>query len=485
MKRKINKKLLITALAVSLTVLSLPTITISVGLNLPAQFDESFYGELVPMVNKLRNCTSKKIVIIGNSNVAFGVDSALMRSSLRSSLPGYEVCNFGLYGAIGTKAMLDLARSYIYKDDIVLFAPEWNDQIMSLYLNPNEIWRSLEGDYSLFFNFNNSDKTMLLMNLNHHLSEKYEYYISNEKAIPEDIYVKSSFDSNCDMKNYPREYNIMYDLYDPNYMIDWSLDLYGDAFCSYVNEFYHDINAKGASMYFTFAPMNMGAIVDKSEEAIKHFYDYTANSFEFKVISNPKTYMMDEAWFYDSNFHLNKYGMIIRTYNLINDLKNELGISVPTNIELPEIPAIPPQVFEDGNDEHQAYFTYQSEGDHYVIDGMTALGVGKKDIIIPSTYNDLPVTSFKANVFAGNTALSSVTIQPSIRVLEDRSFYGCSALRSVYVEANKPNNTSIGFNLLDGTNDVSIYVQSASVTSYRHDYFWGHYGSQIKSYEKK
>ena len=47
------------------------------GILLPAQYDETYYGELAQMYSKLKNTRGKKIVVIGNSNVAFGLDSAL------------------------------------------------------------------------------------------------------------------------------------------------------------------------------------------------------------------------------------------------------------------------------------------------------------------------------------------------------------------------------------------------------------------------
>ena len=35
----------------------------------------------------------------------------------------YAVCNFGLYGTMGVKVMLDLAEDAIGEGDIVVFAP--------------------------------------------------------------------------------------------------------------------------------------------------------------------------------------------------------------------------------------------------------------------------------------------------------------------------------------------------------------------------
>ena len=97
-------------------------ILVSFDLSIKNQYGEIYHAELSNMYDRLKKIDSKKIVIIGNSNVAFSVDSKLFEELINDSID-YSVVNFGLYGSIGTKAMLDLAQKYINKDDIVILIP--------------------------------------------------------------------------------------------------------------------------------------------------------------------------------------------------------------------------------------------------------------------------------------------------------------------------------------------------------------------------
>ena len=85
-----------------LLVLLLPGLLLGAGAALPEYYGESYYAELPAMVEKLKTTQGPKIVLVGGSNVAFGVDSALMEDLLSQAGESYTVCNFGLYAAVGT-----------------------------------------------------------------------------------------------------------------------------------------------------------------------------------------------------------------------------------------------------------------------------------------------------------------------------------------------------------------------------------------------
>ena len=55
---------------------------------------EFYYAELGNMYNRLKGITGKKIVIIGNSNVSFGVESRLFEELINDSSLSYSVVNF-------------------------------------------------------------------------------------------------------------------------------------------------------------------------------------------------------------------------------------------------------------------------------------------------------------------------------------------------------------------------------------------------------
>ena len=157
-----NKKALyaVTIVISILLVLAIPLTLVLVGFATPSVYADSYYGELPLMYENIRSVKGKKIVIIGNSNVAFGVDSELIERELASDGLEYKVCNFGLYGAIGTKAMLDLSKNYISVGDIVIFSPEADAQSLSLYFSGLETWRGVDGNWNMLSDLNGAGAIM-------------------------------------------------------------------------------------------------------------------------------------------------------------------------------------------------------------------------------------------------------------------------------------------------------------------------------------
>ncbi len=74
-------------------------------------------------------------------------------------------------------------------------------------------------------------------------------------------------------------------------------------------------------------------------------------------------------------------------------------------------------------------FSLNSDGESY-----TVVGIGTctdTDVILPSIYNDKPVTAIGYEAFGFNSTLTSIVIPNGVTVLEDSAFCGCVNLKSV------------------------------------------------------
>ena len=446
-----------------------------------SRFGDTYYGALAPMWKKLKTVEGPKSVIVGNSAVAFGVDSALLQEELEADGFEYAVCNFGLYGAIGTRAMLDLSEKYIKKDDIVLFMPEINAQSLSLYFSAKDFWYAADSDFSLLFSLDGVAGTMA-GTFASFVAEKYTYIRKGGYADSGNLYTRGAFDENCDMKNVERAYNKMDGRYDSNNPISFESSLIGAEFSDYVNNYYETLKEKGAEMYFVFCPVNEAAVSDF--EAIDPFCDFLRSEFKFSLLGSPYSSLYEAEWFYDSNVHLNESGMIVHTLTLLNNLKNLFGSTTPNNTPFPEKPEIPPPENVGGADNSDAvYFEYEKEGSGYKIVALNAEGKGKKHLTIPGVYNERPVLSLAAETFSGNKTIESVTIQENITSLPDNLFSDCTSLRTIKLMQADPEKLGVGYGLLNGTRrDCYIYVPDTSLGIYHNNYFWGHYVGRYKTY---
>jgi hypothetical protein len=76
---------------------------------------------------RLTTLPSPRIVLIGGSNLAFGINSEILRSRT-----GCEVVNMGFNGYLGIRFMLAEARPHIRPGDIVVVAFEYDNYVKSV-----------------------------------------------------------------------------------------------------------------------------------------------------------------------------------------------------------------------------------------------------------------------------------------------------------------------------------------------------------------
>lgn len=449
-------------------VLILPVSFLIGGFCTPSKYEETYYGELSCMVDRLKNSEKKKIIIIGNSAVAFGVDSALVEEELKLDGLDYDVCNFGLYGSIGTKAMLDLAENYINEGDIIVFSPEFNEQSLSLYFSAKEMWYAVDSDFSLLKNI--KEKDMMVGAFPKYVADK----LKTDKVQGNGVYAKKSFDDHADMKNADRAYNIMVDGYDTNNLFSFEKKLPSD-FIAYVNLFYENVRKKGASMVYSFAPVNKKALPENQETVIDEFYDELSFLFDFPILGNPHDCVMDYEWFYDSNVHLNTSGMRARTISLVNDLKLYFEKSSPVRAEMPSKPSIPQQEEPTDDPLLEKYFRFEATDNGKLIVGLTDEGKNQKTLTLPSS-----VYGFTVETFQNNALIEEITLPASIRVLYNESFLGCTSLKKLCILQENPEKVSVGYSLLKGTTSCKIYVTKKAFPAYSSNYFWGHYAGDLE-----
>ncbi len=424
------KKIKTAALAVLLAFAILSVLLLpAAAVLLPPAYSNTFVGALDEKVERLASVEGAKVVVIGGSSVAFGLDSALMEEHL-----GMPVVNFGLYAAVGTKAMLELALPYIGEGDIVVLAPETDAQTLSLYFNGDNTWKAIDDAPSLFFSFGRESKREMLGSLYSYAAAKISA-LKSGPADPAGVYNSKSFNEYGDII-YPRAENVMPLYYDPNTPINPSASIVSAEFLDFVNDYILRCEAKGARVYYSYAPMNAAALgADVTEQSVGEFAEFLRENIRCEHISLIESYIMDAAYFYDTNYHLNDAGVRLRTKQLIEDIRIAEEIYQAADIALlpkPELPLLDVKFF--GEDENAKYFVYEAlQNGGLSIVGLTALGKTQKNLILPLGAENTKVMHVGASAFAGASA-TRITIpeETNIRTIATGAFDGCSA-SSLYI----------------------------------------------------
>ena len=243
---KIFKVILATLLSLLLAV-SPVVFLLAYTLSLPPVYSETFYGALNEKYDRLVELEGEKLVVVGGSSVAFGLDSALLER-----YTGMPVVNFGLYADLGTKMMLDLSLAGVSKGDVVILAPELDAQTLSLYFNNDSALMALDDDFTMARHLTVDDLLSCVGGAWRFAQTKRARLLDGNGVALDAVYRSEYFNEYGDF-TLERSENVMKTYYDSNNRALLDLDGYGkelDEFLDYVNDYVKKCERRGATVYF-------------------------------------------------------------------------------------------------------------------------------------------------------------------------------------------------------------------------------------------
>lgn len=467
-----RKKLAVAGITLAL-LLSLPGTLLVWGFALPAQYEDTFLGELKYKVKLLEDTPGPRIVLVGGSAVAFGADSAL----IERELPGYSVVDLGMYAALGTTVMLDLSQPFIREGDIVILIPEQQGQALSGWFDPAVMWQGLDGADELLRLLPRDKRERLAGAFPEFAGQKFAYFIQGQPPQPQGVYRRDVFNEHGDVVSPLCARNEMPGGFDASTPIRFDPDMVSEEFSQRVRDYAGAVRSAGAVLWYAPCPMNAAAV--EGAEDIDGFYAALQEELGVPLIGDPRGFILDAGWFYDTNFHPNASGKTVYTRQLVRAVKAMLGDSSPTDIPLPPMPEQAGAERWDGDNSDGACFTYEERSGVLAVTGLTREGMGRAALTVPAVWDGGAVSAIAPNAFSGAADLGEIVIQPNIRTIADGAFSGCPALERIVMEAETPSACRVGQGLLDGT-AARIYVPEGALSAYRTDYFWSVHGASIQ-----
>lgn len=250
---------------------------------------------------------SPRIIFVGGSNLVHGLDSEKIKDSLN-----INVVNSALTIQLGLKFMIDDISTYANEGDIIVFAPEWHHFFNCMYgadcylsiaiklsewsklylLNKDQIISVIKGipDYILqnIIPQNITEKTLLPTNFNEFGDEVKHWSIDNKfKSNPGVI-----------LNNFDKDFGV--------YFINKLNELQTKCTVIMIPPACCDVAMKKW---------------DKQVKEVEEYLEDNGNPF----IIDPDSCSFGEEYMYDSDYHLNKKGVDIRTSLVIEALKQVLS----------------------------------------------------------------------------------------------------------------------------------------------------------------
>lgn len=462
------------SLVLALLLAAVPAALLWWGFGLPSQYDSTFLGELKEKCQLLDETEGKRLVIVGGSAAAFGVDCAL----LEQAFPDYAPVNFGMYAALGTKVMLELSQDSLREGDIVLLMPEQQSQTLSAYLNGAALWQGLDGAFGLLRRIRREDWGTLIGAFPAFAAEKLRAYRSGTPYSGQGVYAKSAFDRYGDIgADCPA--NTMPGGWDATTPISFAPEVLDEGFVSAVNRYVDALAARGVTVWYHFCPMNALAVEDGADPDA--YCDLLREALHCPMAGDPAESILDAGWFYDTNFHLNTSGKQVFTAQLIRDCKAMLGDSSPTDIPLPEQPKPEEKQTALTGEESAdtACFQYEETETGWIVTGLTEEGRRRRALTVPETCGGEPVVRIASEAFSDCGELEEIVLPATVQAIGERAFSGCGALEHITLTNADPAACQVGQQLLEGTNAL-LLVPEEALNDYKLNYTWSQYAQRLR-----
>lgn len=273
------------------------------------QYSQGYMAALIDKVKRLESITTPKIVLIGDSNLAFGMDSKLLEDEM-----GMPVVNMGLHGGLGNAFHEEMAKLNVTPGDIYIIChSNYNDN--NKIRDPALAWITIENNFHLWRLVRFSDVCEMVKAFPIYLRKSLILVASRKgNQIPDPVYARRSFNEYGDI-SLLRERSIYKK---KEYVRAPSINQLAVSRINALNEY---LAERGARLVIAGYPIGNGDVTEPPQEFVL-FQEQLAANVQCPVISNYVDYMFGYSHFYNDNYiHLNTESAKLRTLQLISDLK--------------------------------------------------------------------------------------------------------------------------------------------------------------------
>ena len=274
----------------------------------------NYQASILDKTERFGSLTGPKIVLIGNSNLAFGMDSEML-----SEATGMEVVNMGLHGGLGSAFNENMVRlGKLNEGDIVIlslhtYADDDTIEDPSLALITVEKHRDLW-------------KLIRLKDL-YGIAKAYPDYFKDcvmykctkeDDNTPEETtcYSRSAFNIYGDnVRRLEGDDTFMF------YPGSVEVPSVNDTCVNRINGLNEYIESCGATLLIAGYPIGYGEFTPEAS-LYDEFEKTLRERMDCDVISHFTDYFIPYDLFYDTKFHLDEEGAKVRTRQLIKDIEN-------------------------------------------------------------------------------------------------------------------------------------------------------------------
>jgi hypothetical protein len=286
--------------------------------------DDNYLAAVLEKDRLIRTTPSPKIILVGGSNLAFGIDSRMVRDSL-----DVNVVNMGLYARLGLRYMLAQVKPYIRPGDVVVIVPEY-DQFYGKFsegdntLNTALLYAPADriGDFIKSYSVIDVVLRPRVENVRRgFLQGTADLFGVKNKYFPPDtnpVYNRRSFNEYGDMTSHLGRKGM-----NPNSIFVSELPPskeFNTRTLDILNDIGDAARARGAHAYFLF-PSYIDRSYAINTVAISSLERRLRKGMRIPILGGPREFVYPSSWFFDTRYHLNQAGRGPRTLRVIDILR--------------------------------------------------------------------------------------------------------------------------------------------------------------------
>ena len=280
---------------------------LSLFVNRLADGSNDYMAAIIDKHMRAKSIEGPKMLLVGGSNLAFGVDSEELERQL--SVP---IVNLGLHGGLGLEFMVNEAESLMTEGDIVVLSIEH-------YLGEGQYGlKQLSAD--IFPESSAYFEPSLILGFRSHL----ERTRNNLRSVIFDeydqehvsVYFREGFNRHGDVISHLER--------------TYSRGIGGQALLEpsrwegieVLNEFGRIAESRGAEAFFLF-PSYAKSEYLRNRSSLKALESDLSQDLAIRILNAPEDFVYDDELFYDTVYHLNAEGRRLRTRSMIQILKGD------------------------------------------------------------------------------------------------------------------------------------------------------------------
>ncbi len=280
---------------------------------------ETFYAATLDKHELLEKQTTPRLIFVGGSNVAFGIDSQKIVGD-----SGYNPVNMGLHAGLGLEYYFREIEEKIKPGDVLLVSLEYEHFVSQTPTLAERLFSTIESRpqnirfVPLYFLPSMLDKAFMqfggmLRNTQKSLSGSVEQ---------DKIYRRSSFNTVGDMIEHHSHESVDLSRKDKANVDNVTPQTVMNA-VQLLNQFNKKAEIKGAKVFYSYSPL-LRRVFDNYTSEITLIRTIMKSDAKVTVIDSPKDLALADKYFFDSEYHLNHLGKEIRAKHIYQKLRGQL-----------------------------------------------------------------------------------------------------------------------------------------------------------------